>query len=46
MATLPVLAALDLTNGNRCQNWEIFKQKWNNYELAISLESKPDNQRL
>ena len=45
-STLPVPAAPDLTNGNRCHNCEIFKQKWNKYDIAIGLERKPDNQRL
>ena len=44
-AAIPVPKSLSLSQESRSLNWDIFKQKWSNYELATNLRSKPEEQR-
>lgn len=37
---------LQISKGNPSQNWKRFKQKWNNYELAIGISTKDDKIRV
>ena len=46
MAQLPVPEKLNLKQGDRSNNWKIFKQGWQNYETATALSKKSNQQRL
>ena len=43
---LPVPEKLTLNSQDRSRNWENFKQKWQNYEIASELTSKTEEVRL
>ena len=43
---IPVPKALDICSDGRSSNWELFRQSWDNYELATSLIEKPEPQRV
>ena len=45
-AVIPAPKALSLSPEERSNNWDLFEQSWNNYELATGLRSKPNEQRL
>lgn len=43
---IPTPPELNVVNGNRSKNFDIFKQKWENFELATEMESKPNKVRV
>ena len=44
--SLPINKVLQLTPENRSTNWDLFKQIWNNYEIASGLVNKPEEIKL
>ena len=44
--SLPIPNVLQLTPENRSTNWDLFKQRWNNYEIATGLVNKPEEIKL
>ena len=43
---IPVPKSLDISPGNRCINWEMFKQSWQLYEIASGIREKPEEVRV
>ena len=43
---LPQPIRLDIPAGNRCTNWELFKQSWQLYAKAAGLEEAPEELRV
>jgi len=44
--SLPLPKSLEMSSDNRGTSWDLFKQTWNNYELATGLVNKPEEQRV
>ena len=44
--TIPAPKYLDLSPENRGFNWDLFRQTWQNYEIASALNEKPENVRI
>ena len=44
--SVPIPKVLQLTPENRSTNWDLFKQRWNNYEIATGLVNKPEEIKL
>ena len=43
---IPIPEKLIISGANKSTNWNIFKQTWNNFEIATGLQSRPEDQRL
>ena len=46
MVGIPPPKELDLSVENRSNNWELFQQTWQNYEIASGLSEKPENVKV
>ena len=43
---IPIPEKLIVSGTNKSTNWNIFKQTWNNFEIATGLQRRPEDQRL
>ena len=43
---IPVPQALNISPESRSYNWDLFQQAWNNYEIAVGLSEKSNEQRV
>ena len=46
MSLLPIPEQLNVTDGNRSKNYDVFVQRWSNYIVAAELDEKPEKQQL
>lgn len=46
MSLLPIPEQLNVTDGNRSKNYDMFVQRWSNYIVAAGLDEKPEKQQL